>query len=351
MGHIIKRVGKHGVRWQGMVRMAGYPTLTKTGSVKSEILLWMAETEEAIRARRYKDPRLGSVEFGVALERYLQNVTTTKAVTTQQRERRTASSLLRILGQNTPLNEITPSVVARLRDDRLASVSAYSVRLELALLSDLFNVARTEWELPVPNPVADIRRPKAPSGRMRFLTPEDAKRLLDEAGKRRNKCLRPYLLILLQSGMRPSEAAGIRVWQVDLSKRRLMLDQTKNDDPRGVPLTDAAVDALRPLIENKEPHEAVFLTDKQITGSYAARPNQAFKTAFGVARKEAGLDWLRMHDIRHTAASWMLMRGVDLRSLAEILGHRTLQMVMRYTHLDDAHLRAAVETIGDLGIE
>ncbi len=347
MATIQARKGKRGgVRYTATVRMRGHRSLSRTFSTKREAADWAADIEAAIRARRYNDPRLGQVPFGKAVEKYLAQVSVRKAVTTQQRERGAARVLVRELGHDTPMAEITPRVVAAYRDRRLRDVSAYTVRLELALLSHLYRVARREWEIPVDNPVANIDRPKEPTGRDVFLSVDEARRLLAECRRAKNPLLYPYVLLLLQSAMRPGEAASVRAWQIDIDRRSLILIDTKNGDRRPVPLTGPAVEALTPLVAGRRPEDFVF-----VRGRLPAIPNQVFREGFERARVRAGVPHVRMHDLRHTAASWLIMRGVDLRTLAAILGHRTLQMVLRYTHLDDAHLRAAIEKLGSVDLD
>lgn len=347
MARIQARKNKKGTTYQATVRMKGQRTIARTFDTKTAAREWAAEVERQIRARRYKDPRLAEVPLSLALERYKETVTVTKRPTTQARELRTAEYLLMGLG-DLPMIDISPAVVAKYRDRRLNDVSAYSVRLELALLSHLFEKARKEWEIPVDNPVKSIERPAPPRGRTRFLTLDDARALLAECRKSRNRYLFPYVLTLLHSGMRPGEAAGLSWQQVDLEKRRVLLEETKNQDARSVPLTEAVVAAL---LDIKAQSNMVFMAKAPAAKYEQTTPNQALRPAFDHARKRAGLDWLRMHDLRHTAASWLIMRGTDIRTLAAILGHRTLQMVLRYTHLLDEHQAVALAKIGDIGID
>lgn len=332
------------------VRRAGYPDTCRTFATKTEAKEWAIQIEGAIQARRHGDPSLAEIELGVALERYERTVTAAKAASTRDREGRTIKSLLRGLGPETLLTRITPQVVARYRDDRLAEVSAYSVRLELALLSHLYRRAIREWELPLTNPVDSVDRPAPPRGRMRFLKELEIETLLDQCRRRRNPLLYPLVLVLLHTAMRPGEAMWLRAGQVDVPARHITLIDTKNKDPRRVPLTARAVEALAPLVQGRPPDHYLFMTPAQAAKGAKIHGADIFRESFNRARQAAGFDWLHMHDLRHTAASWMLMRGVDMRTLAAILGHRTLQMVLRYTHLVDDHQRAAVERIGDLGV-
>ena len=283
---------------------------------------------------------VATLEVGQALDRYLELVTTKKKPTTARREKHTAAALKKGLG-GLDLHVIGAEVVAAYRDERLRSVTGSTVRIELALLSDLFRVAAAEWGMKVENPVRRIQRPPAGRGRTRFLKKEEAERLLFECKRSRNRLLYPLVLLLLHSGMRPGEAAGLRWEQVDLEAGFIRLEDTKTGTDRNVPLTRKARKVLSGL---KRRGDFVF-----VRGGGESLPSYRFRRAFECAVKRAGIPDFRMYDLRHTAASYLLMSGVDIRTLAEILGHRTLQMVMRYTHLLEEHKRRAIEALGELG--
>jgi len=350
MARIIARKGKKKTTFTVTVRVKGYESVSRTFDTKGEARTWAAEVESEMKGRRFKDPRRANLTFEDVLTRYLETVTIKKARTTQERERRIAKVLKLNIGGDTLLPDITPSVVANYRDKRLTTVSSYAVRLELALLSHLFKKARKEWELPIENPVDAIERPKVPKGRIIFLKEEEAVKLLKACQASKNKMLYPYVLVLLHSAMRPSEAAGLRWNQIDMASRSLTLYITKNE-PRTVPLTKAVVAALQEIkIENGD-NEFVFFKGEGKCEQARNIPSSRFRPAFDKARARAGLESLHMHDLRHTAASHMLMAGTDLRTLAAILGHSTLQMVLRYTHLLDEHKLNAVDRISSFGIK
>ena len=127
---------------------------------------------------------------------------------------------------------------------------------------------------------------------------------------------------------------------------------TKNNDPRWVPLTKELPIELYKLKEmsNGENKSLVFLNDFQINSERSkTRSGLEFRGSFNAAKKRAGLLDIHMHDLRHTAASHLIMSGVDIRTLADILGHRTLQMVQRYTHLLHDHKLSVIDKIGLLG--
>ena len=350
MARILARKGKKKTTYTATVRARGYESVSRTFDTKGEARAWAAELEAEIKSHRFKDPRRAHRTLEETLDRYLETVTPQKSKTTQERERRIIKILKQHLGKDTFLPDVTPSVVAKYRDQRLKTVSAYAVRLELALLSHLFAKACKEWELPVDNPVKSIERPKVPKGRIIFLKEDEAVRLLKECRVSRNKMLYPYVLVLLHTAMRPSEAAGLRWSQIDFERRSLTLNVTKNE-PRTVPLTTTVVTLLEELRRSTMGSDFVFLKNEGKSEHSINIPSSRFRSSFDKARDRAGLPSVHMHDLRHTAASHMLMAGTDIRTLAAILGHSTLQMVLRYTHLIDEHKLKAVDRINTLGLE
>lgn len=353
MARITKRKKKNGWSYAATVRIKGYPAVGRTFDSKGEAAAWVAKTEEEIKANKYHDPRLAmQITFGEAIEKYLITISSNKAINTHMREKASAARLLDEIGIGKPFGAISATTVSQYRDRRLKSVSAYSVRLELALLSHLFTKAKKEWGLPVDNPVTAIERPAPPRGRTRFLTESEAVSLLEASRKSRNQAFYFFILTLLHTGMRASEAAGLRWGQINIDRRVIYLSDTKNKDLRWVPLTKELAGALlnlRTLNQGKD-ENLVFLKDEQLQSDRVkARPGTKFREAFDVARKKAGLPDIHLHDLRHTAASHLIMSGVDIRTLADILGHRTLQMVQRYTHLLHDHKLEAIDKIGQLG--
>lgn len=353
MARILKRKNKKGWSYTTTIRIKGYPSISRTFGTKGEAAAWAAKTEERIKLNKYNDPRQAmNISLGQALEKYLNTISQKKAINTHMREKVAAKRLMEQIGAKIPLGSISPATAATYRDARLEVVSAYPVRQELALLSHLFTKAKKEWGIPVENPVAEIERPAPPKGRTRFLTNKESNNLLEASRKSRNKRFYYYILTLLHTAMRASEAAGLRWKQVNLDNRVIYLPDTKNKDDRWVPVTQELakeLEKLKELTKGKDEH-LVFLKEGQLkTDRAKARPGLKFREAFNYAKRRAGLPDIHMHDLRHTAASHLVMAGVDIRTLADILGHRTLQMVQRYTHLLHDHKLAAIDKIGALG--
>jgi hypothetical protein len=131
---------------------------------------------------------------------------------------------------------------------------------------------------------------------------------------------------------------GYNGGDVDLENRLVKLQVTKTD-MRYVPLTEKAESTVRSIRpSDPQGEDYVFLPPSSLQSKAVLEvPCLHFKRSFGTARIKAGLEDVHLHDLRHTAASHLLMSGVDIRTLAEILGHKTLQMVHRYTHLLNDH--------------
>jgi integrase len=190
------------------------------------------------------------------------------------------------------------------------------------------------------NPAARIRRKTEGNGRVRFLSEAEEKRLGAAIRSRFPEFL-PHFLLSLHTGMRMSEQYGLHWNQVDFERRQLHLSKTKNGDPRVIPLNAVALAALGQLKgkESRSEKEPVFPSAR--TGDSLQGSRGWFSTALDEA-KVLDYTW---HCNRHTFASRLVMAGVDLRTVAELLGHRTLQMVMRYSHLAPEHQTSAVDRL------
>lgn len=350
MARIQTRKGKKRTTYTATVRMKGFPALARTFDTKGEAKSWAADTEKEMRSGRYQDRRPAEkITFSAALEQYLEQVSSQKRANSERRDKIAANALLKKIRGDVFLADVSPKLIASYRDARLQEVSPSTIQKEFALLSHMFNIARKEWGLPVNNPVENISRPKVKNGRTRFLTSDEAQKLLDTAKTSQNKNLYPYLLMLMHTGMRPSEAAGLTWGDVDMTARLVNLYVTKTD-MRSVPLTPRVAENLefiRPAEVQSDMF--VFLPNNEVSKFRKDNPCLYFRKSYDTVRKKAGLDDVHLHDLRHTAASHLLMAGVDLRTLAEILGHKTMQMVHRYTHLLNDHKLKAIERINSLG--
>jgi integrase len=276
------------------------------------------------------------ITLAQAADRYLATKARKRTV---EADRRQLDLLKAEFGAETALAEITASRISEYKSKRLAAVrkfgngeaaverrlTAAAVNRPLALLRHLLRLAHEEWE--AIDEVPRIRLEKEPQGRLRWLTQEEIMRLLGAAAKSRNKELRAAVVVALNTGLRLGELIGLTWERVDLSRGVIRLEMTKNGRRREVPMNDASYGAL------------VGLRPK---GSGRVFKTRYIKTAYNNAVEAAQLDDVTFHTLRHTFASWAVMRGVTLKELQELLGHSSLAMTMRYAHLAPEHLRTAV---------
>ncbi|GAB3461594.1 hypothetical protein GCM10027321_22430 [Massilia terrae] len=321
--------------YKALVRMRGWPTTSKTFRLKRDAVDWARRTEDEM-VRGVYISRTGSERMTLqeALQRYLAEVTPTKKPTTQRSEKITAQHLIGYLGKYS-MAALSSELVASYRDHRLAAgKSNNTVRIELAMLSNLFTIAIQEWGLGLThNPVAAIRKPSPGQGRDRRLTDDEERRLLEAVEAHSNPMLAWVVKVAIETGMRQSEILGLRLNQVDLHSRVVRLLDTKNNSARTVPLNAAATATFKSALENplrpKETH-LVFFGEPGRDGK--RRPYQ-FAKIWQDIKEAVGISDLHFHDLRHEAVSRLVENGLSDQEVASISGHKSMQMLRRYTHL------------------
>ena len=338
-------VYKRGKTWQAVIRIKGHETVCHTFDTKAQAEGWYDETRFEIRRGRYFSRKeVESTTLAEALERYDREILPSKK---SQRPVRVAIRqwLSHPLAKRS-LASIRGSDIATWRDERLKNVSPNTVRLDLALLSHLFTIAIKEWGMTgLVNPVQQIRKPKLPKGRDRRLKSGELERILESSG---SSILGSIVRLALETGMRRSEIAGMNWNQVDLKRKTVTLPETKNGEKRIVPLSSEAVRILSDLPRR---------IDGKIWGVEEQSITRAFERALSRARavyekecKENGekadsafLNDLTFHALRHEATSRFFEKGFNVMEVAAITGHKTLQMLKRYTHLKAEKLAERME--------
>ncbi|MCU6453929.1 site-specific integrase [Sphingomonas sp. A2-49] len=184
------------------------------------------------------------------------------------------------------------------------------------------------------NPVRGIQMKAVDNARQRYVTAEEAERLIAAADTSRNPQLSAIVSLLLLTGMRVSELLSARWANVDLERRTLFVPMSKTGRSRFVPLAQAAVDEIRQMPRG----EFLFPNPR-----HPAKHLTTIKHGWQTARDAAGLPGLRIHDLRHSAASFMVNSGVDLFAVGKVLGHANVASSARYSHLAQDTLLAAVE--------
>jgi len=301
-----------------------------------------AELAKALLKMEPENPQRVSITLAQAIERYLASKVRKRTI---NEDRRQLDLLKAEFGGEAPLVEITASRISEYKAKRLATVqkvgegeaaverrlTAAAVNRPLALLRHLLRLAHEEWEA-IDN-IPRIRLEKEPQGRLRWLTQEEITRLLEACAKSKNKQLRAAVVVALNTGLRRGELMGLTWNRVDLSRGVIRLELTKSGRRREVPMNDDSYQGLVSL--GPKADGRVFKT-------------RYIQTAYNNAVAAARLDDVNFHTLRHTFASWAVMRGVTLKELQELLGHASLAMTMRYAHLAPEHLRTAVSRLAGL---
>ena len=204
---------------------------------------------------------------------------------------------------------------------------------------EAFTIAINEWEWVEEHPMKKISKLPEPRGRVRFLDDKERERLLDACQNIRGAD-NLYLLVVLalSTGARHGELINLRWRDVDLTRKVIVLHDTKNKERRVLPLAHHALELI------KAHHEARDVATDLLFPA-PRKPNEpwASRSAWQAAVTKAGLEDFRFHDLRHSAASYLAMNGASLAEIAEVLGHKTLAMVKRYAHLSEAHTAGVVE--------
>ena len=231
------------------------------------------------------------------------------------------------------LTDITRADLILLRDDmgdEENPLSNSSKNRYCAYLSVVFTKA-VYWEWLNSSTFFKFEKLKEPRGRTRFFSDEERQRLLDAC--RLNPDLYTLVVLALHTGCRKSEMTTLRWREVDFSHQTVKLLDTKNGDQRLVPLVGLAFDVLKERSKVRRLGCEFVFPARMGNGSWSPTSKEWKRTI-----KKAGLDNFRIHDLRHSAASTMAMSGMTVLEIAAVLGHKTLSMTQRYSHLADSHL-------------
>lgn len=313
--------------WRAIITRKGYPRQTRTFDLKADAEIWARDIERDMdRGAFVSRKEAEQTTLLEALERYEREVTPAKKGAAQERLR------IRAWKQDPLAQRFLASIrgadLATWRDKRLAAgASPTTARNDLAVISHLFNVAAREWGMEsLTNPVEKIKMPPPSRARDRRLDPRpDADGRTEEA-RLLAACdagphwLGPMVRLALATAMRQGELLALEWRNIDLVRKVARLEDTKNGERRDVPLFPAALAVLEALPRN-------------MSGKVFTIGTMAVVHAFQRACKRAGIVDLRFHDLRHEATSRLFEAGFNPMEVATVTGHKTLQMLKRYTHL------------------
>ena len=311
-------------QWEARIRKRGYPTTCKTFETKVDAEAWARQMEsEMDRGVFVSRTEAEQYTLSECLDRYIAEYV--PRLKSPYHEIKRIRQLQRHPLACRIMATIRSKDIAEFRKDREAQgLKPNTIRLDFAVLSRLFNYARSDWGMEsLQNPVELATKPKIDKGRERRLENDEEERLLKAA----SPILRPVILFALATAMRREEIASLQWKNVNLRGRYALLLDTKNTETRTVPLSQDALDILRSMPRGAD--------DERVFGMASG----AITSAMGIACKKAEIEDLHFHDLRHESISRLFENtDLDIMEVKAITGHRTLQMLARYTHLRTARL-------------
>jgi integrase len=246
-----------------------------------------------------------------------------------------------LAAQACPRGRRNEAVLTKASPTASGTRSGATINRYMSTLSHLLSTAVTQWRLIDKNPVHDIARKKESRGRVRFLGNDERVALLQACATSAWPPLQALVLLAISTGARRGELIRLRWADVTLesSSPQAIIHDTKNGDARRLPLVGRALEAMRRLqLSNQGSSPLVFPSLK-----HPDRPYYAFDAHWYAALSRAGLSDFRFHDLRHTCASYLASQGASLLEIADVLGHRTMNMVKRYSHLAQNHKVAVIK--------
>lgn len=377
MAVIRERKSASGVKsYHVQVRIRGFPPQTQTFKSKTLAKEWAALTETDLKAGRLL-PRVIAERHTVSdlLTRYRKEVLPLKKakfirdqtvhldwweaklgryslaqlnsnVIGQARIALSTESIgkksVKVQTKDAKGNTITKTV----QEDRVRAPA--TVVRYMGALSHALNTAVNEWGWIDKSPMIGVRKPKVDNERRRFLSDEEIQRVLTEAKGSENRFLYTVVLLALSTGMRLTEIMSLR-WRNVLVEDGadmglLVMEKTKNGDARTSPLAEDAFKAVMVMRDKAKKDYADRVPANQLLFPSDTVENKPveIRKAWETCRKRAELDDFRFHDLRHTAGSLLAMSGASTREIAEVLGHKTMAMAKRYSHLTQKHLGSVV---------
>ncbi len=345
MGTIQKREQDSGkTSYRALVRLKGFPAQSATFPNKTLATRWIQKTEADLRAGRYFGEVPGQrITLDEVIERYRSEI----LPDLDSGESREAHLKFwsEKLGYRT-LAEIKTAEIVRFRDSlRSGKLTNGTINRYIATLRHMLNIAKRRWGLIERNPAADVESLREPKGRERFLSDDERTQLLDVCNTI-SQDLYVAVVLALTTGARKTEIWSLAWLQVDLDEDRITFFETKNDSTRSVPLIEPAKSLLvehkqiRDRLPEEERSPFIFPAKRDQNESYD------FTYQWRRALKSSGIQDFRWHDLRHTAASYLAAAGVSDLVIAQVLGHKNLQMVKRYAHLRTQDLKEHLTLLG-----
>lgn len=233
---------------------------------------------------------------------------------------------------NKNIHEITTWDIEKWKQKRKAEVKPSTVNRKLAVLKSFFSKA-IEWGKCQGHPASKVKLLKGVTKRLRYLMPEEVQRLVSNCAD----FLKPIVTLAVHTGMRKSEILGLKWSQINFEQGIITILESKNEERRDIPMDET----IKSILKGIEPNNDLVFPNKK-----GKRIDNVFLyRAFNEALEKSEIGDFRIHDLRHTFASNLVMEGIDLNAVRELLGHKDLKMTLRYAHLAPNYRAKAVNVL------
>lgn len=339
--------------WRAQVRRQGYEPISRTFDTKAQAEAWARHLESEMDRGVYVDrSEAERTTLAEALRRYEREIVPTKRHPAQEKQR--IARWLDYPLTKRSLANLRGADFAEYRDQRRADGRAENtIRLELALISHVFEVARKEWRMEgLANPLKDIRKPGSSKARDRRLRPGEFRLLYKLLSRSGNPYAAPAMVLAIETALRQAMLFKLRWEWADLERRVISIPSEYHEVgnkgvPKVLPLSTRALKILRRL----RPRQADGQFVKDPTGPILPTTQNAVVMLFKKAKsahiarctaegRPALLIDLRWHDLRHEACSRLVKKMRNLLHVRAISGHKSLQMLARYDHPEPEDLLA-----------
>ena len=358
MATIQKRIKKDGtVVFKAVIRVKGYPTMTASFDKKTAARTWIGQHEPLMKEGRHiTDYEAKKHTLNDLIDRYIAVELPKRKPTDHQKYKMQLEWWKSHIGKYL-LSKVTPALLSECKELLVTEASpkpknGKKTRSEatanryMACLSIVLSKASKEWGWMDENPMKKVSKYTEKAEEDRFLMPEEIKKLLDACktfklkGEAYNYETYLFVLIALSTGARYSEIHGLRWQNVDFKNKQFYFLATKNGENRGVPMTESVLKELKAFKKVRNIKSDYLFTTKD--GQKLIDMRVRFYKVLEVSGVQC-----RFHDLRHTVASHIAMNGGSLLDIASVTGHKTMQMVKRYSHLTQKHTAQLLQSTTD----
>ncbi len=280
-----------------------------------------------------------SKTFSELMDKFMKEHAPKVSVSMQRSYASSLKHLIPFFGDSTLLS-ISRKRISRYKVLRKGQgVKPATINRELAMFSKAFNLAIDEWEWIKSKPFPKIPYEKEDNERDMWLTEDEEERLLGNSPE----WLREIIVFALNTGLRQGELLSLEWPRVNLFRKTILIQKTKNGKPKTVPLNRNAMDVI---VRKSEEKVRRLKNNFVFIGSHGTKIDRHnLRRAFNNAVESAGLTNLRFHDLRHCFATRLAQAGIDLYKISKLLGHEDIRMTQRYSHHSPESLRDGVEAL------